>query len=227
MHAFTYLILSFIGVAHSLPTFLAERRGLINLSPDLDLGLNFSNDNSCLGIGISVCDPITVDSTKNSTATDNTPKSKAKKEPNNNSASGDNSLINLSPDISSDLNISNDNSCLGIGISACDPITVGSDVTNTANNNNDDDDDNNNDDNADEGSNDTTSTYPTSKEKTDESSSSDSSSNGNSDSNGGGLVNSSPEVSPDLNLSNDNSCQGIGVSACDPITVDSKVENSS
>ncbi|KAK6859850.1 hypothetical protein PG995_003486 [Apiospora arundinis] len=36
---------------------------------------------------------------------------------------------------------------------------------------------------------------------------------------GGGLVNVAPNVSPKVGLSNDNSCTGIGVSACDPINV--------
>ncbi|KAF3057461.1 hypothetical protein GL218_06237 [Daldinia childiae] len=225
MRAFTYCILSFIGVAHGLPILLAEhkRDQLINLSPNLDLGLTANNDNSCLGLGISVCDPITVDSEKNSTVVHDNG-SKAKEEPSTTDNGSGNSLINLSPDVDLGLNLSNENSCLGIGISACDPITVGSDVTNTVK------------DGGDEAKAEpssaasttttTPATYPVQ-------SSPPSSTNANSSptssptTNGGGnsLLDLSPKIAPDINLSNDNSCQGIGISACDPITVDSVVKN--
>ncbi|KAK6949388.1 hypothetical protein Daesc_009463 [Daldinia eschscholtzii] len=233
MHAFTYFVLSFIGVAQGLPTFLAEhkRDQLINLSPSLNLGLNANNDNSCLGLGISVCDPITVDSKKNSTVVNDNSGSKAKEEPSSkdNGSSGD-SLINVSPDIDLGLNLSNENSCLGIGISACDPITVDSDVTNTV-------------ENVDSKAKDEPSsamptptpttapaTYPVQASPTSSASSSPTSSptsnsNSGSTSSGNSLINLSPEIKPDLNLSNDNSCQGIGISACDPITVNSTVNS--
>ncbi|OTB19429.1 hypothetical protein K445DRAFT_314313 [Daldinia sp. EC12] len=232
MHAFTYFVLSFIGVAQGLPTFLAEhkRDQLINLSPSLNLGLNANNDNSCLGLGISVCDPITVDSKKNSTVVNDNNGSKAKEEPSSkdNGSSG-NSLINVSPDIDLGLNLSNENSCLGIGISACDPITVDSDVTNTV-------------ENVDSKAKDEPSsaptatptptpttapaTYPVQASPTSSASSSPTSnSNSGSTSSGNSLINLSPEIKPDLNLSNDNSCQGIGISACDPITVNSTVNS--
>ncbi|KAI1802896.1 hypothetical protein F4811DRAFT_527386 [Daldinia bambusicola] len=248
MHALTYFILSFVGVAHSLPTLLAEhkRDQLLNLSPTLDLGLSANNDNSCFGLGISVCDPITVDSKKNSTVVNNGSNgSKAKEEPSSkDNGSGGDSLINLSPDIDLGLNLSNENSCVGIGISACDPITVDSDVTNTVENG---------DSKAkvDPPSSTTTATltptptptkapatYPVQASPTTSSasgasgaSSSPTSSpissptSSSSSSGGNSLIDLSPEVKPDLNLSNDNSCQGIGISACDPITVDSIVKN--
>ncbi|KAI1656972.1 hypothetical protein F4813DRAFT_118301 [Daldinia decipiens] len=226
MRAFTYFILSFVGAAHGLPILLAEhkRDQLINLSPNLDLGLNASNDNSCLGLGISVCDPITVDSEKNSTVVhDDGSKAKTKEEPSTNDSGSGDSLINLSPDVDLGLDLSNENSCLGIGISACDPITVGSDVTNTVK------------DGGDEAkvvepssaaSTTTTTpapaTYPVQPIPT-----SSTSPTSSPATNGGGnsLLDLSPKIAPDLNLSNDNSCQGIGISACDPITVDSIVKN--
>ncbi|KAI4861507.1 hypothetical protein F4820DRAFT_433478 [Hypoxylon rubiginosum] len=223
MHPFTYLVLSFLGIALSLPLFRAEhkRDSILTLSPTIDPGLNLSNDNSCLGIGISVCDPITV----NSTTTEATTKPKAKAASGSSSssttqddatptsgdtlinttgASGD-SLINISPTISPDLSLSNDNGCLGIGISACDPITVGSDVTKTVTEESDDS-------TADDSSDAPSSTYPTSAPSATSTSKA-----------GDSLLDLSPNASPDLNLSNDNGCLGIGISVCDPITVDSIV----
>ncbi|KAI0881235.1 uncharacterized protein GGS22DRAFT_172732 [Annulohypoxylon maeteangense] len=212
MRAFTYFVLSFVGTVHSLPAFLAEsKRSLINLSPDVDLGLNLENDNSCLGIGISVCDPITVDSKTSSTTADNTSSSSSSKtKTESNTSSDDNSLINLSPTISPDLNLSNENSCLGIGISACDPITVGSDVTKTVTKT---------DGSSDETTETEQSSYPTASTQSKSTTTTTTSNSGSSS--GGSLLNLSPTISPDLNLVNDNSCTGIGISACDPITVDS------
>ncbi|KAI2471329.1 hypothetical protein F4781DRAFT_387296 [Annulohypoxylon bovei var. microspora] len=217
MHAFTYLVLSFVGTTYSLPAFLAEsKRSLINLSPDIDLGLDLENNNSCLGIGASVCDPITVNSKTNSTVVENkssSSSSKAKTD-SSDSSSGDDSLINISPDLGLDLGLSNDNSCLGLGISACDPITVGSDVTKTVTK-------------TDESTSDETteqSSYPTasSESKSPNTSESKTTNTSTKDSNSGdSLLNLSPTISPALTLSNDNSCQGIGISACDPITVNS------
>ncbi|KAI2628031.1 hypothetical protein GGS26DRAFT_130608 [Hypomontagnella submonticulosa] len=238
MHASTYLILSCIGAAHSLPVHLAEsKRGLINVSPDLDLGLGLSNDNSCLGIGVSVCDPITVDSEKTNTVNNNNG-SKAKEEPQGSNNSGDDSLINISPELGLDLDVSNDNSCLGIGISACDPITVGSEVTNTVNNGGDGSSNGvaPSKEKADQSSSrpgsyptaasyPTTSSYPTSTVAPSVPSTPSTPSTPSNTNNDGGLLNLSPEISPDIGLSNDNSCQGIGISACDPITVGSKVNN--
>ncbi|KAI0849671.1 hypothetical protein F5Y00DRAFT_235465 [Daldinia vernicosa] len=227
MRAFTYFLLSFIGVAHGLPVLLAEhkRDQLINLSPNLDLGLGVDNDNSCLGLGISVCDPITVDSKKNDTVVHDTG-SKAKAEPSTNDSGSGDSLINLSPDVDLGLDLSNENSCLGIGISACDPITVGSDVTKTVK------------DGGDEAKVEPSSTasttatpapatYPVQSSPPSSTSASSSSPTSSPTTNSGGnsLLDLSPKIAPDLNLSNDNSCQGIGISACDPITVDSIVKN--
>ncbi|KAI2622509.1 hypothetical protein GGR54DRAFT_598809 [Hypoxylon sp. NC1633] len=221
MHAITYFILSFIGAAHCLPAFLAEnhKRSLINLSPDIDLGLDASHDNSCLGIGISVCDPITVDSTKNSTVTNDNSKAKDESDDDDMDSSGGDSLINISPDLDLDIDLSSDNSCLGIGISACDPITVGSDVTNTVVN------DNSEKVPAKEEASTTTTSYPTypteapSSEKKGDSQSKSKSNSGDS------LLNLSPAVAPDVDLSGDNSCVGVGISACDPITVNSTIVN--
>ncbi|KAI5862999.1 hypothetical protein GGS23DRAFT_47451 [Durotheca rogersii] len=134
MHVATYFILSFFGAADGLPTFSAERRQAIDVSPNIDLGLGLENANSCFGIGISVCDPITVDSKKNMTVTGNAPQPEAGDVEVNtpdNSTSDNNQILKLSPDVKTNLNLNNDNSCLGIGISACDPITVGSEITQT------------------------------------------------------------------------------------------------
>ncbi|KAI1650075.1 uncharacterized protein F4817DRAFT_329647 [Daldinia loculata] len=220
MLAFNYFILSFIGIAHGLPILLAEnkRDQLINLSPNLDLGLDANNDNSCLGLGISVCDPITVDSEKNSTV-EHDNGSKAKEEPSTKDSDSGDSLINLSPDVDLGLDLSNENSCLGIGISACDPITVGSDVTKTVK------------DGGDEAKVEPSSAasttpaptaYPVQPSPT---SGTSATSSPTTKSSGNSLLDLSPKIAPDLNLSNDNSCQGIGISVCDPITVDSVVKN--
>ncbi|OTB05679.1 hypothetical protein M426DRAFT_319666 [Hypoxylon sp. CI-4A] len=228
MLAPTCLILSFIGVSHSLPAFLAEfKRDLITISPDVDLGLNLSNDNSCLGIGVSVCDPITVNSTETNTVTHSTTTS-AVAQPTQ-SASSDNGLLDVSPDLNLDLGLSNENSCLGIGISACDPITVGSDVTKTVNEGDSTADDENTTTSttASATTTPTASSYPTSTtgEKASQTSSAAVDSSSSSSSKDSGLLDLSPTISPDLNLNNDNSCEGIGISACDPITVDSIVNN--
>ncbi|KAK8075124.1 hypothetical protein PG997_009787 [Apiospora hydei] len=101
---------------------------------------------------------------------------------------GDGGLINVSPNVSPKVGLSNDGSCTGIGVSACDPINVGG--TQNSNNNN-------------------------SKEKTPNNTPTPSSQSGS----GGGLINLSPVISPDLDVSNDNSCTGVGISVCDPINV--------
>ncbi|KAI1204811.1 uncharacterized protein F4807DRAFT_445768 [Annulohypoxylon truncatum] len=217
MHVFTYLVLSFAGAAHGLPAFLAEsKRSLINISPVIDLGLKLTNANSCLGLGVSVCDPITVNSTTadHASSSGSSP-SKTIMELSN---SGDDSLINLSPTITPDLDLTNENNCLGIGISACDPITVGSDVSKTVTNSDDS--------SSDEKPDTVQSSYPTATATSESTpttaSASASASASNSDSSSGGsLLDLSPNVSPDINLKNENSCQGIGISACDPITVNS------
>ncbi|OTA64008.1 hypothetical protein K449DRAFT_380947 [Hypoxylon sp. EC38] len=230
MHASTYFILSLFGVAHGLPTFLAEaKRALIQIKPVIELGIDLNNDNSCLGVGVSVCDPITVNSTTSSTAVNNSNSSKAKlkakedssdtKRTSNtsNDTSSDNSLVDISPELGLDLNLNNNNGCLGIGISACDPITVGSDVTKSATNNN-------NESSSSKKSNESSSTT----DNDSSSSNSNNNNNSNSDSdNDGSLLNLSPEVSPDVTLNNDNSCQGVGISACDPITVKSNTTQTS
>ncbi|KAI1137202.1 hypothetical protein F5Y05DRAFT_81429 [Hypoxylon sp. FL0543] len=224
MRASTYFVLSLLGAAHGLPTFLAEvKRALINLSPVIDPTVNLNNDNSCLGLGISVCDPITVNSTTNSTAVNNNGSKAAALPTTTSSDSGDDSLIDLSPTIAPVVNLNNDNSCLGLGISACDPITVNSDVTKSSTNNNDS---NNEDDSSSEESDDTSS--PTDESKSDGDCDEESESNSDSDSDSGGsLLDLSPDVSPDTNVNNDNSCVGVGISACDPITVNSTTTQTS
>ncbi|KAK7985288.1 hypothetical protein PG996_005470 [Apiospora saccharicola] len=102
---------------------------------------------------------------------------------------GGGGLINLSPDVSPKVGASNDGSCTGVGVSACDPINV--DGTQNSNNQN-----NNNQEKA-------PAATPAS----------------SSGSQSGGLINVAPIISPDVDVSNDNSCTGIGISVCDPINV--------
>ncbi|KAK8104169.1 uncharacterized protein PG998_011202 [Apiospora kogelbergensis] len=97
---------------------------------------------------------------------------------------GGGGLVNVAPNVSPKVGLSNDNSCTGIGVSACDPINVGGTQGSNNNSNN--------------------------KEKTNTPAPSGQS---------GGLINLAPVVSPDVDLSNDNSCTGIGISVCDPINV--------
>ncbi|KAK8122060.1 hypothetical protein PG984_010730 [Apiospora sp. TS-2023a] len=101
---------------------------------------------------------------------------------------GGGGLINLSPNVSPKVGASNDGSCTGVGVSACDPINVdGTQNSNNQNNN---------------------------KEKAPAAAAPAS-----SGSQSGGLINVAPTVSPDVDVSNDNSCTGIGISVCDPINV--------
>ncbi|KAK7914388.1 hypothetical protein PG985_012091 [Apiospora marii] len=102
---------------------------------------------------------------------------------------GGGGLVNLSPNVSPKLGLSNDGSCTGVGVSACDPINV--DGTQNSNNQN------NNKEKA----------SPTATPQ------------GQSGSGGGGLINVAPVISPEVDVSNDNSCTGIGISVCDPINV--------
>ncbi|KAI0178933.1 hypothetical protein GGR52DRAFT_534154 [Hypoxylon sp. FL1284] len=242
MHGLSYFILSLAGLALSLPLFRAEhgrRDSIISISPIVEPNITIGGDNSCVGIGISVCDPITVNST--TTETTNKPNSKAAApatpaQPsdspissadslvNTATSTGDSlinlssstkgdSLINVSPTVSPDLGLGGDNSCLGLGVSACDPITVDSDVTKTVNHED-------SSDKADDSNSKSSAAPPSSTYSASSPSSAASSAGGSSDS-GDSLLNLSPNASPDL--SGDNSCVGIGISACDPITVDSVV----
>ncbi|CAJ2500195.1 Uu.00g030480.m01.CDS01 [Anthostomella pinea] len=134
----SHVVLSFVGLAHGLPTFGAETRDLINLSPTVSPALGLDNSNSCLGLGISACDPINVGGTQNSnngketetqvgSQSSNKGKdscSSKKTKSGSGSTTGSGSLINISPDVSPDVDINNENSCTGIGISVCDPINV-------------------------------------------------------------------------------------------------------
>ncbi|KAI0011957.1 hypothetical protein F4779DRAFT_571083 [Xylariaceae sp. FL0662B] len=152
MHT-SFFILSLAGIAYGLPTLAVDKRsptttspdvyatadahaqsssssssagsGLINISPDISPDLHLSDKNSCLGLGISVCDPINVGGTQNSNngGDGSSTTEKAASQPDS-SNSGGGSLINLSPTISPDLDLDDSDSCLGIGISACDPINV-------------------------------------------------------------------------------------------------------
>lgn len=102
---------------------------------------------------------------------------------------GGGGLLSVSPDVSPKVGASNDGSCTGVGVSACDPINVhGTQNSNNQNNNN--------------------------QEKAPAAAATPASS-GQS----GGLINVAPIVSPGVDVSNDNSCIGIGISVCDPINV--------
>jgi hypothetical protein len=104
---------------------VSQNGGLLGIDLDLSPILDLGGDNSCLGLGISACDPINVDGTQNShnTAVNGDGNSQAESE--SGTAHESNALINLSPDISPELDIGGDNSCLGVGVSVCDPINVG------------------------------------------------------------------------------------------------------
>ncbi|KAI1262840.1 hypothetical protein F5Y18DRAFT_396434 [Xylariaceae sp. FL1019] len=154
---------------------------LIDLSPVVSPDIDLSSSNDCFGIGISACDPINVDGTQNSN--NNNAAKSVKSTSTTDSNSSSDSLINISPDVSPDVDLSSSNDCIGLGISVCDPINV--DGTQNSNNNNGE---------------------STSEKAT-------------STSEGGSLINLSPTVSPDLDLSSSNDCFGIGISACDPINV--------
>ncbi|KAI0160794.1 hypothetical protein GGR57DRAFT_456309 [Xylariaceae sp. FL1272] len=109
---------------------------LIDVSPDVSPDLDLSSSNDCIGVGISVCDPINVDGTQNSNNNNNDDDESSSETPTSTTEddSEGGSLINLSPTVSPDLDLSSSNDCFGIGISACDPINVGG--TQGSNNNN-------------------------------------------------------------------------------------------
>lgn len=117
------------------------------------------------------------------------------------------SLINLSPVVAPNLNLSQLLGCLGIGISACNPVHV-----NGAQNSDNDDGSpkSSSDDTGHDDENCTGSTSP----------SSEGQGNAPAENSGkGALINIAPVISPDISLSNPNSCVGVGVSVCNPINV--------
>ncbi|KAI1463221.1 uncharacterized protein F4812DRAFT_447529 [Daldinia caldariorum] len=251
MHAFTYFVLSLVAVAHGLPAFLAEhkRDDILKLDPTIDLGLDVNNKNSCFGLGISVCDPITVDSQKSSTVVkknnnnNNNNRRDNRKDNDNNDIDNNNSNkmrgsdteINFNPDIDLDLhdfNLEGDNSCFGIGLSVCDSIADDSDI---------DESTGESDSKAKAKANPPSSssstptptpspakapaTYSVQASPASSSPSSSPTTSPSSSSGGNSLIDVSPVIKPHLNLTNANSCQGVGISACDPITVDSIVKS--
>jgi hypothetical protein len=127
MHATSVVFLVLVGAVYTLPTYPLQRRALLTIDPTLSPAIDLSNDNSCLGIGISVCDPITVgdtDSSEDGTSSTTSSTATEEKAVDTGSTSSGSSLIDLSPVISPDIDLSSDDSCTGIGISACDPINV-------------------------------------------------------------------------------------------------------
>lgn len=142
------VVLSLGSVALGLPIFslearTAQLRSLVNVSPVVSPKLSLGQILGCLGIGISVCNPINVNGTQNSdnnnsnskatsnnighddhnctTSTSSSPDAQQKSAAGNSDSGG---LINVAPVISPDISLSNPNSCVGVGISACDPINV-------------------------------------------------------------------------------------------------------
>lgn len=148
MHTMHLVLLALGSLTLGMPTFSLEARearprGLINLSPVISPKLNLGQLLGCLGIGVSVCNPINVNGTQNSgTGAENseassntighddqncpkcTPSSGDQKKPaaGNSETSG---LINIAPVISPDISLSRQKSCIGVGVSVCDPINVG------------------------------------------------------------------------------------------------------
>ena len=121
-------LVALLGLVLSAPLMphTIEDRALINISPDLDISITHKDNNECIGIGISVCDPINVNGTQNAadTSDDSSSTSSSDDESSSSTSSGGDALINISPDLDIDIDDSGNNECFGIGISACDPINV-------------------------------------------------------------------------------------------------------
>lgn len=124
------------------------------------------------------------------------------------------SLIDLSPNISPDLDLSSDGSCFGLGISACDPITVvhtssnGKKYANSTKSS------------QDEGSSTgSSSSHPNS--TTTMTTITNTTAAGHSP-----LININVNLSPKTDVGGDNTCTGVGVSVCDPISVSDGTSNS-
>lgn len=119
-------LLSLASTITALPT--PSRRQLLDLSPVISPIIDLGGDNGCLGIGISVCDPINVDGEQNnSNSQDSTPEKEEDEEPEDTTVS----LINISPEIIPEISIGGDNDCLGVGISVCNPINVDGEQNNS------------------------------------------------------------------------------------------------
>jgi hypothetical protein len=115
MHATPAIIASLAMIASAFPITTEDiRRGLLNLSPIISPSLSASP--GCLGIGISVCNPINVKGNQN-TGSGGSPTKQQQPQ----SSNGD-YLVNVAPNVSPNVGIGG--GCTGIGISACDPINV-------------------------------------------------------------------------------------------------------
>ena len=115
---------SLLLAATGLAAPMLPRRGLLNISPVISPDIDLPENPGCLGIGISVCDPITVDSKQRAEQKDNNGTSeKAAQAPPEGDENSD-SLINIAPVIAPQVDGGDNTGCLGIGISACDPISV-------------------------------------------------------------------------------------------------------
>lgn len=204
------------GLTSSLPIFSTKTvRSLIDISPNISPDLDLSSDGSCLGVGISACDPITVSHASTTKKYVNGTQSSQDEEGSSNSSSTDNSssnstapatstattaaattatsgagaLININLNISPEVDLGGDNTCTGVGVSVCDPVTVGDGTS---------DSDEATDSASDDSSNDISTI---------------------SDSESGRLINININVSPDIDLGGDDVCIGVGISACNPIKV--------
>lgn len=103
-------------------------RGLLTISPTIDPKLDLSGNNNCLGVGVSVCDPINVNSShtagQNDNDNDNANQVQYGNDCRPHADGNDGSLITISPNLSPEVDASHNNDCVGVGISACDPINV-------------------------------------------------------------------------------------------------------
>lgn len=134
------MLSAFVGIGTAAPTKYSDRddgdnkgllgglggEGLLNLSPEISPDLDLSGNNECLGLGVSVCDPINVNGEQNvNKGSDSDSHPKDDQHDGNKKDDDDGQyLINISPDISPEIDASDNNGCAGIGISACDPINV-------------------------------------------------------------------------------------------------------
>lgn len=130
-NAVALLSLALVALTAPLPSQQAGRRTLLDLSPTISPVLDLSGGDGCFGVGISVCDPITVGGKKavtneavtntpawsNTTITAPTPTTPVQED-------NSDALIVISPDISPDISLDGGDGCKGVGISAVSPLNL-------------------------------------------------------------------------------------------------------
>ena len=126
---YSLFLAALAGLVISAPLMphIVEDRALINISPDLDISITHKNNNECVGLGVSVCDPINVNGTQNAVDSSDNSSSTSSSEDDSSSSSdssGGDALIDISPDLDINIDNSANKECFGIGISSCDPINV-------------------------------------------------------------------------------------------------------